>query len=200
MRRGVWWLVAACCLAGCGSSDPAEGLALPDLAATCARVQQAQKLPVLCAPASEDPAFVLVHDDLDEAPCQYLMNLEGKGEAGGGEHRHVVLSGRCGAAPLRADASGRWDIAPPDSLRLAGAPPYRSNGQPSPSRPRVVRRLEVRGHPGLLLRADPFPDGGAQGGHDSVVWIEGGATYAVSVHRPVGENALVELAEQLRPV
>ena len=39
----------------------------------------------------------------------------------------------------------------------------------------------------------------AQGGHDAVVWVEGGATYAVSVHRPVDEAALMELAEGLRP-
>lgn len=196
-RRG--WLLAAVCLAGCGSaSEPPAGLALPDLGATCAGVQRAQELPVLCAPAADDPAYALVHDDLDEAPCQYLMNLEGR-ERGKGEHRHVLLSGRCGEAPLRADAAGRWDVDPPESLRLAGAPPYRSNGQPSPSRPRVVRRVEIRGNPGLLLRADPFPDGGAQGGHDALVWMEGGATYAVSVHRPVTVEELTRLAERLRP-
>ena len=196
MRLG-WCLIAVTCLAGCGSSEPATGLALPDLGPACARVQEAQVLPVLCAPAADDPAYVLVHDDLDEAPCQYLMNLEDR-ERPEGDHRHVLLSGRCGAAPLRADATGRWDVAPPDSLRLAGAPPYRSNGQPLPSRPRVVRRMDIRGRPGLLLRADPFPDGGAQGGHDAIVWVEGGATYAVSVHRPVTVDELTRLAERLR--
>lgn len=109
-----------------------------------------------------------------------------------------MLGHRCGQVPLRADASGRWDVPPPDSLRLAGAPPYRSSGQPSPSRPRVVRRIQARGQPSVLLRADRFPQGGAQGGHDAIVWAEGGATYAVSVHRPVETAALLSLAERLQ--
>jgi len=144
--------------------------------------------------AGHEPSCQLIHEDLDEGPCQYLINLEGRV----GEHRHVVLGGRCGQVPLMADASGRWDVPPPDSLRLAGAPPYRSSGQPSPSRPRIVRRTQVRGQPGVLLRADPFPQGGAQGGHDAIVWTEGGATYAVSVHRPVKIAALLSLAERLQ--
>ena len=67
----------------------------------------------------------------------------------------------------------------------------------------------VRGHEGLLLRSDPFPEGGFHGGAYAVVWNEHGAGYTVSLRFPSGVRGappnraqLAELrrfAESLRP-
>lgn len=49
MRRLVSCFFAARCLAGCGGAPEREQeLALPDLSATCERVQQVHQLDVLC--------------------------------------------------------------------------------------------------------------------------------------------------------
>jgi hypothetical protein len=47
---------------------------------------------------------------------------------------------------------------------------------------RVLRRVRIAGHRGLLLKAAPYPSGGVHGGHIAAVWSQDGAGYAVSLH------------------
>jgi hypothetical protein len=85
-----------------------------------------------------------------------------------------------------------------------------SGAPPRIVRPKVLRRLDVRGHAGVLLQAKPFPEGAYQGGHYALVWNERGAAYLVSLHWPSGQQGrppsagqvavLERIARSLRPV
>ena len=52
-------------------------------------------------------------------------------------------------------------------------------------RPAVVDRIEVAGHPGLLLQVAGFPDGGVHGGHLAAIWNQRGSGYVLSMHFPI---------------
>ncbi|HVL96759.1 MAG TPA: hypothetical protein VM266_12940 [Solirubrobacteraceae bacterium] len=191
-------LVAAILLAGCGGREepPAPSTAqvvLPAAAAdACRGLAQVETVTVLCPPAGGDgppPLVRLRHEDLNPDPCTYVMNLETVDpDPEDRRPSHVLLGGTCEPLPLRADATGRWDVDPPASMRLAGSPPLQPGHAPRVVRPHVVARVPVRGNDGLLLRADPFPEGGVNGSHYSLVWNEGGAGYQVSLHYATGDR------------
>lgn len=46
----------------------------------------------------------------------------------------------------------------------------------------VLRRVAVRSHPALLLRAASHPGGGVHGGHVAVVWNQRRHGYVFSIH------------------
>jgi hypothetical protein len=179
--------------------------------AACERLARRSQITVLCPPAGGGPLpplVRLIHEDLDPTPCAYLMNLDSLGpEPGDRLPFHLLLGGSCVPFPLTA-RHGRWTADPPASLRLVGSPPVPSGGRPTVTRPHVLRRVTVRGHPGLLLRSDPLA-GPLNAGHYALVWNEHGAGYAISAHYPSGDRreaprpdqvrALQALAASLRP-
>jgi len=206
--------VLAALVAGCGGED--EPAPVPErpaslapqlpraLPAACARLAAGTDIPVLCPPAARagPAALDLVQEDLDPEPCGYLTELlANPNRPTGAAPSHVVFGGRCEPLPLDA-GSGRWEVDPLISLRLVANPPLESGKQPRIARPHVLGPFEVRGRKGLLLRSDPFPEGGFHGGAYAVVWNEGGAGYAVSLRFPRGERgeapARAELAELRR--
>lgn len=190
-------LVAVAVLAvvatGCGGDEPertAPFLELPaDVGPACGEIARTSELPVLCPRAGRGEGTVrVVHADLDPSPCAYVVNLETPLPRRDGRRPfHVMFGGACDRLPLRSQ-DGIWPPEPPDSLRLAGSPPLQSGDPPRVSKPRVLRRESVRGHPGLLLQAAPFPAGGFPGGHYSLVWNEGGHGYMVSLHVAAGDR------------
>lgn len=208
-------MIGLLALAGCGSAEPRTApIRVPaEATAACERLAATETVRVLCPPAGGSPAPIvrLRHDDLDGDPCTYVANLEALDpDLEDRRPSHLLYGGTCAPLPLEAAADGRWDIEPPVSLRLAGSPPLDpGGGPPRITRPHVVDRLEVRGQPGLLLRSDPFPEGGTNGSHYSLVWNEDGAGYQVSAHfatgdrgrdpRPDQREALLRFAEGLRP-
>jgi hypothetical protein len=199
MSRALAVLVAAAAVtAGCGGDDggserPAPSLSprLPaQLGAACGRLAAGSDITVLCPPAGRGGGGTLdlVHEDLDPEPCGYLVELlANPNRPTGAAPSHVVFGGRCEPLPLSAHG-GRWDVDPLISLRLVANPPLESGKQPRIARPHVLGPFEVRGRKGLLLRSDPFPEGGFHGGAYAVVWNEGGAAYAVSLRFPRGER------------
>jgi hypothetical protein len=214
--RGIGLLLVALALAACGGeTDPSPGArAAPDpvlpsaLTAACRELAQGPGARVLCPPVRPGggPPLALLHADLDPDPCGYLVNLQARDHGGGARPSHLLLGGTCAPLPLRAGRDGRWPAPLPRSLRLVANPPLESGRLPRVSRPRVLRRVTVRGAPGLLLRNEPGTEGGLHGGHHSLVWNEDGAGYGVSLHfgRGVDDRAalatLQRLADALRPV
>jgi len=83
---------------------------------------------------------------------------------------------------------GHW---PPDptlanDLGLIGAKPLRP-GQPGTTSPilvppRVLRRVDIGGHRGLLLQEAAYPNGGVHGGHVAAIWNQGADGYVLSLH------------------
>ena len=73
----------------------------------------------------------------------------------------------------------------PNDLGLIGAKPLRP-GQDDSTQTRVALRVlqtvDVDGHPGLLLQAAGYPDGGVHGGHIAAIWNQGRAGYVLSLH------------------
>jgi hypothetical protein len=206
--------------AGCGGNrrpaarapgPAAARITVPPAAlAACERLARGSEIAVLCPPAGGNPRPLvrLIHEDLDPTPCAYLMNLDSLGpEPSDARPFHLLLGGSCRPFPLTA-RNGRWTADPPASLRLVGSPPVPSGGRPTVARPHVLRRIIVRGHPGLLLRSDPLA-GPLNAGHYALVWNERGAGYAISAHyrsgdrrrapRPDQVRAMQRLAAALRP-
>jgi hypothetical protein len=190
-------------LAGCGADD--RSARAPDiaprfpaeLAAACRLDAASARLPVLCPPAARGGgALHVIHEDLDPDPCIYLINLETTGAQEGPGPFHVLLGGMCGRMPL-GRPGGEFPPEPPASLRLVGSPPVLSGDQPRIVRPRVLQALDVRGHPGVLLQARPFPEGAYQGGHYALAWNERGAAYTVSLHWPSGQQGRPPSREQV---
>jgi hypothetical protein len=195
-------------LAGCGSGEketprPRQpAVAAPRIpaamASTCATIAGDSEIPVLCPPpAGGDGPLEVVHPDLDPEPCGYLVNLEAPlAERDGPEPSHAVIGGAC--LPLPVDVPpGPWPPEPP-SLRLVANPPLESGRQPRITRPDVLRSIEVRGQPGLLMQSKPGVEGGFHGSHYELVWNEGGAGYTVSLHWPSGDRGRPPTAEQVR--
>ena len=216
MSRALVVLVtAAAVAAGCGGDDPVtppprttESLSPqlpPGLSQACTRVAAASEIPVLCPRAGRrggSAVLDLIHEDLDPEPCGYLVELlANPNRPTGAAPSHVVFGGRCEPLPLGGHGE-RWDVDPLISLRLVANPPLESGKQPRIARPHVLGPFEVRGRKGLLLRSDPFPEGGFHGGAYAVVWNEAGAGYAVSLRFPRGERGETpgpaELAELRR--
>jgi hypothetical protein len=188
--------------AGLGvGAGAAAAITLPaSIRTACHDVAAGARVRVLCPPAGGHPAPLvrLVHDDLDADPCIYLTNLEALGsDPGDARPYRIMLGGTC--TPFRLVArNGRWAADPPTTLRIVGSPPVVPGSAPRITRPHVIRRLRVRGHPGLLMRSDPFPEGGLHGGHYELVWNERGAGYAVSAHWASGDRGLDPRPDQVR--
>ena len=219
-RRLMLLLALGCGLAGCGGGDgepaprpEAQPPRMPAaVTATCAEIAPASEVPVLCPPPGRSGgALEIVHADLDPTPCAYLVNLEAPlaaREAGGPSQ--ASFGGTCERLPVDTPAGAAWPADPPLSLRLVANPPLESGRQPRVTRPSVLRSLDVRGRPGLLLQALPFPEGGFSGGRYALVWRESGASYALGVRwasgdrrrPPSGEQVamLLRLASSMRPV
>jgi hypothetical protein len=193
VRRAACLAVTA--LAGCGSPVAAVApIRIPtDAAAACRRSAAAEQVQVLCPPGGGSPAPVvrLIHEDLDGDPCVFVQNLETlRPDREDRRPSHVLYGASCQPFPFGARPDGRWDIEPPASLRLAGSPPLVLGQPPRASLPHIVDRVTVRGHRGLLLRADPFPEGGTNGSHYGLAWNERGAGYQVSAHYATGDRGL----------
>lgn len=48
--------------------------------------------------------------------------------------------------------------------------------------PRVLRRVNIGGHRGLLLRQAAYPNGGVHGGHIAAIWNQGANGHVLSLH------------------
>jgi hypothetical protein len=148
--------------------------------ARCEALAASRSLPVHCPRRLPQARWVVAHRTLRTGRCEYLVDL-----AAGGHRRHALAGGRCGRWPLRT-RDGGWPAATPlaRDLGLVGSKPQRP-GRPDADRTvraRVVRRIAVAGHPGLVLTAAPFPDGGVHGGHTIAMWNQRGHGYVLSLH------------------
>jgi hypothetical protein len=211
--RAAALVIAALALAGCGADVPAVApIRVPvDAAASCRQSARTEQVHVLCPPGGGSPAPVvqLIHGDLDGDPCVFVQNLETiHPDPTDRRPSHVLYGSSCQPFTFGARPDGRWDTEPPLSLRLAGSPPLVLGQPPRVALPHIVARVRVRGNPGLLLRADPFPEGGTNGSHYALAWNEDGVAHQVSAHYATGDRgldpspyqrqALFEFADSLR--
>ena len=131
--------------------------------------------------------------------CDYLFELHRRSAGRGGPY-HAFVGGRCGNFSLRT-RSGRWPVKARrvSDLGLIGSKPQAPGEQGSyfaPARLRVLRTTKVADRAALLLVAEPFPAGGVHGGHIAVVWNQGGAGYALTLHF-VDESTPDDLSENM---
>jgi hypothetical protein len=115
---------------------------------------------------------------------------------------HALAGGRCGRWSLTTRA-GHWPAATTlaDDLGLIGSKPLRP-GQPSTTppiavAPRVLRRVDIGGHRGLLLQEATFPDGGVHGGHIAAIWNQGTDGYVLSLHFTEQPHASIATWQQI---
>lgn len=209
VRGPLLGVIAAVALttASCGNDDggrPAPPATAPirlpgTVDDACRQAAAAVAARVLCPPSGgRPPALVEVrHGDLAPEPCAYLVNLDTRRrDPRDARPFHVLIGGSCEPFALSAD-SGRWAVDPPASLRLVSSPPLVLGQPPRLTRPYVLARRRVRGHPALLLRSDPFPEGGLHGGHYTLVWNEDGRGYAVGVHYASGDRTRAPRPDQI---
>lgn len=213
-------------LAGCGGRDanppiPATGDATQpaaaatlrsapeDVAATCRALARWRTLAVLCPTRLPRGRWTVSHPTLRDGRCAYLLDLNAR-PFGRTIPFHALAGGRCGSWPLTT-GGGRWPAGPPlaDDLGLIGAKPLRP-GQPGattpiPVRPRVLRRVVIAGHRGLVVQAAIYPEGGVHGGHIAAIWNQGTAGYVLSLHfterphaaTPNWEQTVIDAAEAM---
>jgi hypothetical protein len=196
-------LLAVIAFTGCGSSVPAVApIRVPaDAAAACREAAAGEQAAVLCPPGGGSPTPVvgLIHADLDGDPCVFVQNLETlHPDPGDRRPSHLLYGASCTPFTFGARPDGRWDVEPPLSLRLAGSPPLVLGQPPRASLPHIVGRITIRGHRGLLLRADPFPEGGTNGSHYGLAWNEDGGGHQVSAHYATGDGGLDPSPQQRR--
>lgn len=201
VRRAL--IVSVLLLAGCGPAVPAVApIRVPEAAAlACRQAAATEQVRVLCPPGggAPQPLVQLIHADLDGDPCVFVANLETlEPDPSGRRPSHLLYGATCTPFSFRARPDGRWDVEPPLSLRTAGSPPLVLGQPPRAALPHIVARISVRGQRGLLLRADPFPEGGTNGSHYALVWNEAGAGYQVSAHWPSGDRGLDPATYQRR--
>lgn len=203
MKRTLAITVAVIGLAGCGGSDTSKQTATtstgPQRSATvtlqptpttittaCRRLAASRMLPVLCPTRLPEGRWFVNHRTLRNGRCAYLLDLNTH-PFGQNIPFHALAGGRCGLWPLTT-RSGRWPArgALTNDLGLIGAKPLRpgqpSTTTPTPVPPRVLRRVDVNGHHGLLLQEAVYPNGGVHGGHLAVIWNQDGNGYVLSLH------------------
>lgn len=141
---------------------------------------------MLCPMRLPAGRWIVSHRSLRNGRCAYLLDLNTR-PFGENIPFHALAGGRCGRWPL-ATRNGRWpaDRALLDDLGLIGAKPLRpgqgSTTTPTPVPPRVLHRVDINGHPGLLLQQAAYPNGGVHGGHLSAIWNHDGNGYVLSLH------------------
>ena len=190
-------------IAGCGGhaaspTTPASGNATQpaatatlqpvpaDIATACRALAHSRTVPVLCPTRLPRGRWTVNHATLRNGRCAYLLDLNTR-PFGENIPFHALAGGRCGPWPLTTRA-GRWPASATlaNDLGLIGAKPLRP-GQPSattptPVPPRVLRRVEIAGHRGLLLQEATYPNGGVHGGHIAAIWNQGVDGYVLSLH------------------
>jgi hypothetical protein len=174
---------------GSAAPSPAPATLKPAPAAVataCSGLARSRVLPVRCPARLPSGRWTVNHRTLRNGRCAYLLDMNTR-PFGKNVPFHALAGGRCGRWPLTTRA-GHWpaDPALADDLGLIGARPLRP-GQPSTTTPtavppRVLRRVVIGGHRGLLLQEATFPDGGVHGGHIAAIWNQGSDGYVLSLH------------------
>jgi hypothetical protein len=156
------------------------------VSAACRGIAGTRVVSVLCPTRLPDGRWSVNHRSLRNGRCAFLLDLDTR-PFGENEPFHALAGGRCAAWPLAIRAD-HWPADPTlaDDLGLIGHEPLRP-GQPSttpatPVPPRVLRRVAIAGHPGLLLRETDYPTGGVHGGHIAAIWNQGRHGYVLSLH------------------
>ncbi len=203
MKRALAITVAVIGLTGCGGSATGKhtktsGTGPPRSATVtlqptpttitiaCRRLAASRMLPVLCPTRLPEGRWLVNHRTLRGGRCAYLLDLDTR-PLGQSIPFHALAGGRCGPWPLTT-RGGRWPTRAPVSsdLGLIGAKPLRpgqpSTTAPTPVPPRVLRRIDVDGHRGLVLQEAAYPNGGVHGGHLAVIWNQDGNGYVLSLH------------------
>ena len=108
---------------------------------------------------------------------------------------------------FRGDDSGHVVVGgQPDELDLSRGAAVRADGALAlPGRKKLLRRTKVGTAPALVLQSAPYPRGGINGGHVSVLWNMNGRGYLVSLHfqgYPLRDRiaAVVGMARSSSPV
>jgi hypothetical protein len=196
---GVVALIAAGMTAGCASGDGSDTRTRPAPRAAetliplsraavqrCSALASRRDIPVLCPTHLTAGRWHVRYQTLRRGRREYLCNLETT-PAGSGDAFHVLAGGRSSPFSLRTTASGEWPRNPrlPRDLGLIGSERRKPGQRSRPERwirLRLSRRATVATHPALVLRVAEYPDGGVHGGHLAVVWNQGDAGYALSIH------------------
>ncbi len=152
----------------------------------CRLLARSRTLAVLCPMRLPKGRWAVSHRTLRNGRCAYLLDLNTR-PFGQNIPFPGLAGGRCGQWPLTIRSGHRpADPALANDLGLIGAKPLRS-GQPgdttpTPVSPRVLRRIDIAGHHGLLLQEAGYPSGGVHGGHIAAIWNQGGDGYVLSLH------------------
>ena len=130
-----------------------------------------------------DAGQVLAGDDYDGYLLEWHMT-KFRGEDGG----HFVV----GSQPREFDLSRGARVRADAEMRL-------------PGRKKLLRRAKVGTAPALVLQSPPYPRGGVNGGHVSVLWNSEGRGYLVSLHfegYPLRDRiaAAISTARSMSPV
>lgn len=169
------------------SSAQAPLQPLPASVATaCRALARSRTVRVLCPTRLPTGRWVVYHRTLRNGSCAYLLDLNTR-PFGQNVPFHSLAGGRCSPWPLTT-ARGHWPADPrlANDLGLVGAKPLQP-GQarstiPTAVPPRVLRRIRVGTHLGLLLQGATYPNGGVHGGHVAVIWNQGDSGYVLSLH------------------
>ena len=152
----------------------------------CSALASRREIQVLCPTRLTAGRWHVRYQTLRSGRQEYLCNLETT-PAGSGEAFHVLAGGRSTRFSLSTTASGEWprDTRVPRDLGLIGSESRKPGQRSRPEqriRLRLSRRTSVATHPALVLRVADYPSGGVHGGHLAVVWNQGDAGYALSIH------------------
>jgi hypothetical protein len=207
LGRCVVILIAGGAVLGCGgngdsgagverpvrtAAPPAPAEQLPrvprSVVGRCAAEAPRRDIPVLCPTRLPNARGFARYQTLAHSRSEYLTDLQGSGDP-----FHVLAGGRRGRFSLTTTTDGRWPVevpAPsatccataPRDLGLIGARPGERSDTWESVRLKLLRRTAVAQQHALLLTAADYPDGGIHGGHLVVVWNQGDAGYALSMH------------------
>ena len=152
----------------------------------CRLLARSRTLAVLCPMRLPKGRWAVSHRTLRNGRCAYLLDLNTR-PFGQNIPFPGLAGGRCGQWPLTIRSGHRpADPALANDLGLIGAKPLRpgqpGDTTPTPVPPRVLRRIDIAGHHGLLLQEAGYPSGGVHGGHIAAIWNQGGDGYVLSLH------------------
>lgn len=157
----------------------------------CRALAAPRQVAVLCPRQLPPGRWIVAHQSMEPGRCAYLLDLDTNPRT---SPFHTLVGGRCDEWTLRI-RPGRWPVKVPmaDGLSLVGQTalkPGQTWRDQQYVRPRVVRRVRVAGHPGLLLAIAPYPDGGLHGGHLVAIWNQNDSGYALSVHHESNDGTM----------